>query len=122
MLTDAMSGSAGGLEDLIERFEAAQAANAQPELALFLPEPQNPLYRPVLVELIRVDLEYSWKRGTPKRLEDYVPLIAALADARDVLESIAFEEYRLRHQAGERPRLADLETRIKHILGHQAQR
>jgi hypothetical protein len=98
-------------------FETAQAQYGQAEVGAFLPPLDDPLYRPVLVELIRADLEYSWKRLQPKQLEDYQPLFDGLANVREILEGVAFEEYRLRRQAGERPSPADFEKRVGQMLG-----
>jgi hypothetical protein len=88
------------LNDFIEAFETAQARGETPALAAFLPEAPHPLYRAVLSELIRVDLEYSWKRGRPKRVEDYRLLFPDLFEDAAAARAIAFEEYRLRRQAG----------------------
>src|SRR5437879_4238043 len=100
---DMMPGATGlaahNLDDYIEAYELAQAGDGHAELADFLPEPTNPLYRSVLCELIRVDLEYSWKRGTPKTLADYLQLFPQLNDDSAALQGIAFEEGRLRQQA-----------------------
>ena len=35
------------------------------DLADFLPSPDHPDYRAILVELVRVDLEYGWGSGSP---------------------------------------------------------
>ncbi len=50
---------------------AQKRGGGQADLAAFLPAPDHPLYQPVLCELVRVDLEYGWKRGRPVPLEDY---------------------------------------------------
>ena len=41
------------------------------DLADFLPPRDHPLYLEVLRELVRVDLELSWKHGHPSALEAY---------------------------------------------------
>ena len=90
------------LEDLIAAFESAQARDPEADLADFLPEPCHPLYGAVLAELIRIDLEYGWQHGRPKPLEDYLQEFPDLAKDSEFWPQIAFEEYRLRRQAGEK--------------------
>jgi hypothetical protein len=90
-----------GLDDFIEAFELAQGQGETPALAAFLPEASHPLYQTVLSELIRVDLEYSWQRGRPKRVDDYRRLFPDLFADPEAVRGITFEDYRLRRQAGE---------------------
>ncbi len=99
------------LDDYVQAFEVAQAADGDAGLELFLPEPADPLYLPVLRELVRVDLEFGWQRGRPRPLHDYRSRFPALADDAAGLGEIAFEEYRLRRQAGERPAPAEYRER-----------
>jgi serine/threonine protein kinase len=89
------------LSDFIEAYESAQERDGQADLSQFLPPPEHPLYPAVLRELIRVDLEYGWQRGQPRRLEEYQRLFPCLANDPAGLQEIAFEEYRQRRQAGE---------------------
>src|SRR5262249_13233021 len=91
------------LDDFSEAFESAQTQGGPLDLADFLPDVPHPLYRDVLSELIRIDLEFSWKRGLPKRLEDYRPRFPEVFDDLAALQGIAFEEYRLRRLSGEFP-------------------
>src|SRR5262249_29453485 len=105
------------LDDFIEAFERAQARGVPSDLAHFLPEAPHPLYQAILSELIRVDLEYSWKRGDPKRVEDYQTRFPQIFTDRDALEGIAFEEYRLRLQAGEFPSLGEYQRRFGLTFG-----
>lgn len=88
--------------DFVEAFEQARTQGPA-DLAPYLPQGDHPLYAEVLRELIRVDLEYGWERGQPRPLEGYCREFPAIVDDRAGLEAIAFEEYRLRHQAGEQP-------------------
>src|SRR5947207_646685 len=57
------------LDDFVAAYEAAQTETGQADLAAFLPASDHPLYAAVLRELIRVDQEYAWQQGHPKRLE-----------------------------------------------------
>jgi Sigma-70, region 4 len=91
------------LDDFIRAYEATQAHAGQADMMAFLPTPDHPLYRDVLRELVRVDLEFGWQRGCPKRLEEYQRLFPELFRDSESVQEIAFEEYRLRLQAGENP-------------------
>src|SRR5262249_18373429 len=57
----------------------------------------------ILCELVRVDLEYSWHDGRANRLDDYRIQFPELFRHRKWVQEIAFEEFRLRRQAGEDP-------------------
>src|SRR5947209_5045241 len=97
------------LEAAVEAFEQALAANPETDLAEFLPDPSSPAYRSILRELIRVDLELSWGRGWPRPLHDYRRRFPAFFDEPVNVQAVAFEEYRLRRQAGQDPAPQDYE-------------
>jgi serine/threonine protein kinase/tetratricopeptide (TPR) repeat protein len=107
---------ANELEDFITGFELAQRRDGRAILADFLPPPSHPLYRHVLGELIRIDLEYGWQRGRPKRLQDYQQQFPDLADDREIWVQIGFEEYRLRRQAGEQASPEEYRQRFGSIV------
>jgi eukaryotic-like serine/threonine-protein kinase len=89
------------LDDYVAAYETARAGNDKADPAAFLPPPEHPLHGEVLRELIRVDLEYAWRSGHGKRLEEYVAAFPRLFQDARALREIAFEEYRLRRLAGE---------------------
>lgn len=89
------------LDNFVAAFESARMANPSIGLATFLPERSDPLYLSVLVELVRVDLELAMDAGRPRRLESYRHEFPELFRDRQALRAAAFEEYRLRQQAGE---------------------
>lgn len=91
------------LDDFILAYEAAQACAGQADLAAFLPDPGHALYRDVLCELVRVDLEFAWTRGQPRQAETYLQRFPELFDHPDDMLAIVTEEYRLRRQAGAAP-------------------
>jgi serine/threonine protein kinase/Tfp pilus assembly protein PilF len=91
------------LDHFVKAYEMARRASAHADLAAFLPAPTHPHYRAVLCELVRVDLEYAWKGGQPRRLEEYLQRFPELQRETGALREIAFEEYRLRQQAGDQP-------------------
>jgi eukaryotic-like serine/threonine-protein kinase len=100
-LRDEFGGS--GVDPFVDAYEEAQARAGHADLAAYLPDPDHPLYPAVLCELVRVDLEYGWMRGRPRRLEDYLAEFPALRHDPERLRQAAFEECRLRRQAGEVP-------------------
>src|SRR5262249_33659895 len=69
-------------------------------------------YREVLLELVRIDLEFSWARGQPTPLEVYQVRFPDLFECPEALATLAFEEYRLRCQAGEQPLASDYARRF----------
>lgn len=89
------------LDAIVEAFEEAHVTQGQADLAAFLPAAADPLCAVALRELIRVDMEYSWQRGVPRRLQYYLERFPQLAQDPAGLHEVAFEEYRLRQQAGE---------------------
>ncbi len=89
------------IETVVESYEDAQARGGRADIAEFLPDREHPQYVEIACELVRVDLEYSFERGQPKRLDDYRSVCCDLFDDRHCLEQAAFEEYRLRHRSGE---------------------
>ena len=91
------------LDDFILAFEDAYRHRGGADPAAFLPPPGHPLHGAVLRELVRVDLEFGWERGCPKTLDAYQRDFPQLAADSDALQAIAFEEYRLRRQAGQVP-------------------
>jgi hypothetical protein len=107
----------GELEELIEAFETAQGRHGQADLGQFLPAPDHPFYLRMLGELTRIDLEYHWRRGTHKRPEDYRSLFPRLFEDREALRGLAYEEYRLRRQAGEEPSPAEYQQRFGLTIG-----
>src|SRR5262249_46857116 len=73
------------------------------DLTQFLPASSDPLYLPTLLELVRVDLEYGWRRGRPTLLTEYRRRFPALFDDPEVRQTLTFEEHRLRWQLGGNP-------------------
>ncbi len=105
------------LEDFVDAFEAAWARHGDADPAQFVPDHGHALYLPVLGELLRIDMEMRWKRGTPRRPEDYRDRFPLLFENREVLKGLAFEEYRLRRQAGEAPSPTEYQKRFGFSIG-----
>ncbi len=100
------------LDDYVASFEKAHDGAANIDLSSFLPPTDHPLYLSVLCELVRVDLELSWRGGQPRRLEEYLGRFPGLGVDRKSLQEIAFEEYRLRHRSGQHPSPGEYEKRF----------
>jgi serine/threonine protein kinase/tetratricopeptide (TPR) repeat protein len=100
------------LDEFVEAFETSQAEASAPPLEEFLPDVDHPLRFTVLRELVRVELEYSWQRGRPQRLEHYQERFPELFRHGPTLSEITFEEYRLRQQAGEAATPAEYQQRF----------
>jgi serine/threonine protein kinase/Tfp pilus assembly protein PilF len=119
------------LEALVEAYEQAQVAGESPDLADFLPPADHALYGAVLVELVRLDMEYGWAQNRLPDLEAYRPRFPELFHNPEMLREIAFEAYRLRLQAGQLPSIgeyqraygvnvADRPAGVLPVLDHQA--
>jgi serine/threonine protein kinase/Flp pilus assembly protein TadD len=87
----------------VEAFEVVLDATPGADLAAFLPPPDHPLYLAVLGELVRIDLERAWAAGRRKRAAEYAARFPAVLANPSLLAAVAFEEYRQRVRAGERP-------------------
>src|SRR5947209_20600400 len=102
MRTPTRSAISDQLEATISAFEQAYFQDGEADLARYLPAVNHALYRSVLVELVRVDLELSRENGQPRRLEDYQARFPCLLEDHESFQAVAFEEARLWFQAGER--------------------
>jgi serine/threonine protein kinase len=106
--------SAAG-EDLLEEFETAWRQGSSPAIADFLPADAD-ARRPMLEDLIKLDLEYRWRRGpaeaTPWRLEDYVARHPELGPVDRLPGELIGEEYLARHRWGDRPGQAEYLARF----------
>jgi serine/threonine protein kinase len=111
MVLDDPRTDTGEFDEFIAAFEQAQARDGHADLAAFLPKRDHSLYFRVLRELVRIDLEFAWKRNPRTRLEELRREFPELFHDRDALQEITFEEYRLRHLAGENPLPAEYEER-----------
>lgn len=112
MNQDIRNSSEFDLDAVIDRFEASWKNNADTNLESFLPIQEDPNYRRVLCELIRVDLELRWNRGEQPIVEEYLRTYATdVLEPQDV-EELAFEEYRMRFQQGQTNSPAEFAERL----------
>jgi len=92
----------------LEAFVAAWESGSEPALAPFLPEASPALRRLVLVELVKVDLDFRIRSGRAARVEDYLADHPEIADAAGPPVELVCEEYHLRKSRGEGIDLAEL--------------
>ncbi len=104
------------LQEIADRFEKAwQKVTDQgepPDLARFLPPPQDPLRKLVLQELIKIDLEARWRRNLSTGIEFYLQRFAELGKAKELPASLLYEEYRIRQYHGDRPPVTAYQRRF----------
>lgn len=103
----------------LESFLGEWEANGfGPRLVDHLPEADAALRRMVLVELIKVDLEYRHGADVPVlRLEDYLEEIPELGQPDGVPAELIYEEYHVRKNAGDDVDVADCLARFPDRLG-----
>src|SRR5437660_4797649 len=99
-------------EQFIADFEAARGRDPQADPADFLPPPDHPLRRQVLRELLRIDLEQRRPGQPPRSVESYLERFPELADDREGLAEVAFEDYRQRCLLGEAVQPEEYERRL----------
>ena len=98
-----MAGGPGSvLQDHLDAYLAARERPGQtPSLKQFLPDQPPALRRLVLIELIKVDLDFRWRRcGEQRRIEEYVQEFPELACEKIPCDLI-YEEYHIRKRMGE---------------------
>ena len=90
-----------GLSKYVSAFEGAWDRDGRAEPGDFLPGPGDPLRGQVLRELVRVSMGLGRARDGRRTLGDYLAAYPELAEDREAVEALAFEEYRLRRRARE---------------------
>src|SRR5262245_45867633 len=95
------------LQDIADRFEQSWLHVNDPsgtvELSHFLPPPGDSLRSTAMIELVSTDLEIRWRRGQVISLETYLEKYPALGPTRELPAKLIYEEYRARHQYGDKP-------------------
>jgi len=112
---------AGQLDALIQRWDSTQTP---PPLAEFVPTGSSSLRRLVLIELIKVDLEYRWTHLQPRSLEEYAAEFPELIGPAGFPCDLIFEEFQVRKRAGEAvypeeyfSRFPDQANELRRLLG-----
>lgn len=93
---------ASQVDGLLEAFENAAASTRVPDLEPFLPPSGDPARTEAVRELVRVAIELRWARGERPNPDEYLDRFPELADSVGLAE-VAYEDYRQRILAGERP-------------------
>lgn len=92
----------------LEAFVAAWESGADPAIVAHLPVEPAALRRLVLVELVKVDLEFRSRGGKPVRLENYLVSHPEIAGPEGPPVELICEEHHVRKSHGEAPDLAEL--------------
>ncbi len=100
------------VQALFDRFEEACRGDTEPDLALFLPPPDDRVRTVVLHELIKSDLEARWRRGRGRPLEAYLRRFPELGQAAGLPATLVWEEYRVRRHHGDAPSLNSYRQRF----------
>ena len=111
------------LSTQIEEFvQAWESGPAPPRLGDFLAGVEPSARRLTLIELVKVDLEYRWRRKTARLLEEYFQEFPELAETPPV--DLIYEEYHVRVQAGDavepneyRRRFPDCARELERLVG-----
>src|ERR1051325_6506356 len=98
----------------LEAFIIAWEQGSEPPiLADFLPPGNAAVRRLLVVELIKVDLEYRWlRRQLPKTVEQYADELPEIGE--NVPCDLLYEEYHVRKQAGEEVQPQEYFKRFPH--------
>src|SRR5262245_46801227 len=83
---------------LLERFEQAWQDHPPADLDAHLPPPGDPGRKGALIDLVHIDLEYRWKAGTGRPVEDYLQRYPELRDDAPVVLDLVTSEYELRRR------------------------
>jgi serine/threonine protein kinase len=87
------------VDRFVQAFESAWADGSAADFADYLPSPTDPLYLAVLIELVRVDLEFRLERGESACAADYLQRFPILNDDPSARRAVTYEEQRLRQTA-----------------------
>ncbi len=101
------------LDEIVEAFEVAWNEHGPTDVATFLPDSRHPSFSSIALELLCVDLERRRTHGRPASVDEYCRRFAWLSANPEVLERLAFEEYRLLRAEGHAVRPNDYASRLK---------
>lgn len=97
------------LQNLADRFAEARSRGGVNDWEPYLPPSGDRLRRHVLIELAKLDLEFTWREGGRVLVETYETLFPELTPPP--IDLIA-EEYRIRHRHGDAPKLEEYRERF----------
>lgn len=96
--TEPHSADTWDFEQFIDIFETELARQGCANVEDFFPSNTHPEFNHIVVELLRVDFEHRWQRGSTKNLDAYVDEFESVLSDPKYLEPLAFEAYRLHCQ------------------------
>jgi WD40 repeat protein/tRNA A-37 threonylcarbamoyl transferase component Bud32 len=94
-----------------DRLERAWERDEQPQLEAFVAA-LGAISPHELSAMVQVDLEQGWARSQPRRAEEYLSRFASLAADPELVVDVIYAEYLARERAGDRPELAEYESRF----------
>jgi WD40 repeat protein len=97
---------------LVEEFEEHWQQHGTARIPDFLARATAHERTPLLLELIKIDLEYRWGRGEPCHVEQYCREFPELGDAAKVPQELILEELRVRKFCGCDPSTEELAARF----------
>lgn len=100
-------------EICIDRYEAARCAGEAVDFASFAPSSNEDGFESTMLELMRVDMEWCWNAGERKSVEQFRDRFPRVLSSASSLQSLAFEEYRMRRRLGEAVDPAEFSTRFR---------
>jgi WD40 repeat protein len=103
------------LQDVVARFEEAWQAGSRPSIAALLPPSGEEERRPLLIELVHVDLEYRLKAGEAARVESYLETFPELAGDGAAGQGLIAAEYELRRRREPGVTLAEYRRRFPEL-------
>lgn len=106
---------AADLSNRVAQFQTAWRPDGSTAPEAFLPPPGARHRSSVLVELFRTDMERHARSGRPVRADKYLERLPADTVDEAAVTLIA-QEYRLRQRYGDRPTLAEYESRFPAVI------
>lgn len=100
-------------ENIVERFELQWRANGDADVAAFLGSSDAHDQMALLIELIKVDLEYRWERGEEARIETYLTRFPQLGTPDSAPIELLLEELNARSRCQRLPDSAELKRRFR---------
>jgi serine/threonine protein kinase len=97
------------LGKIADQFAAVRKLGPVDDWLPYVPPRDDRKHRPVLMELVRIDMEMTWQSRQHVRVEDYVARFPGL-DPLPV--ELIVEEFRLRRQHGDQPGLEEYRARF----------
>ncbi|QDU62256.1 FHA domain protein [Planctomycetes bacterium Pan216] len=99
------------LQDQLDRFERECAMSFPRPLADFLPPKDDPIYQPLLIELVRTDLELRWRRKKGVQVEHYLSEFPELLESGE-MTSLLEDEFQWRVRFDREPSLEEYDKRF----------